>query len=546
MLLRVPVIYITSGIWVVLMVVALWARPHLPIDETRYLAVAWEMWLRNDFLVPYLNGEPYSHKPPLLFWLIHAGWGVLGVNEWWSRLVAPLFGLGCLFLLRFLCHALWPDDKKTQDLALLFLTGCIFWTIFVTLTMFDMMLVFFALLGLLGIIKSYVQRQRIGFFWLVIAIGLGVLSKGPAIFIYILPVALTTPLWARRMAGGDPGPPYKALHWYWQLFTSVAFGIVMALIWAIPAGISGGDVYQHSIFLGQAAGRMVESFDHQRPFWWYTALFPVLILPWCIWPPLWKSLKVNGGKLWRDGSQLFCLIWFATALIAFSAISGKQLHYLLPGFPALVLIVARCLSQFGDTQKPSRLLNTLPALVFLALGLILIILPTGILIKWMPIWIVDVNVYGSILILIVALWVLFFVPLTWVGSSIQLTLLPLSLVISLHIAMAPILWSRYDLRPISKKLKSLEDAGIPLAIHAKNHGQFQFLGRLTKPLTTVGQRSGQLEKFLRDHPTGHILAYYKNVPIRAKPIAIYPTREKFMVIWDAKTMIENPGIGNRQ
>ena len=167
MLLRVPVIYITSGIWVVLMVVALWARPHLPIDETRYLAVAWEMWLRNDFLVPYLNGEPYSHKPPLLFWLIHAGWGVLGVNEWWSRLVAPLFGLGCLFLLRFLCHALWPDDKKTQDLALLFLTGCIFWTIFVTLTMFDMMLVFFALLGLLVIIKSYVQRQRIGFFWLV-------------------------------------------------------------------------------------------------------------------------------------------------------------------------------------------------------------------------------------------------------------------------------------------------------------------------------------------------------------------------------------------
>ena len=39
----------------------LWLRPLLPVDETRYLSVAWEMWSRGDFLVPYLNGEPYSH-----------------------------------------------------------------------------------------------------------------------------------------------------------------------------------------------------------------------------------------------------------------------------------------------------------------------------------------------------------------------------------------------------------------------------------------------------------------------------------------------------
>ncbi len=42
-------------------------RPVLPVDETRYLAVAWEMWFRDDFIVPYLNGEPYHHKPPCFF-----------------------------------------------------------------------------------------------------------------------------------------------------------------------------------------------------------------------------------------------------------------------------------------------------------------------------------------------------------------------------------------------------------------------------------------------------------------------------------------------
>jgi 4-amino-4-deoxy-L-arabinose transferase-like glycosyltransferase len=546
MLSRIPTIYITSGIWVVLMGVALWLRPHLPVDETRYLGVAWEMWLRSDFLVPYLNGEPYSHKPPLLFWLMHAGWSVLGVNEWWPRLVAPLFGLGCLFLIRSLSQALWPGDKKTQDLSLLFLTGCLFWTLFVTITMFDMILAFFAVLGLLGIIKSYIQRQRMGFFLIAIAIGLGILSKGPAIFLYILPVAFSAPLWSRRMARVDPNACYKALRWYGLLFASIAVGIVLALVWAIPAGISGGDVYQHDIFWGQVTGRMVKSFAHQRAFWWYAVLFPLLILPWCIWPPLWKSMLVNGRSLWRDGCQLFCLIWFATAFIAFSAISGKQLHYLLPGFPAVALLFARSLSLNYSNQKPTRRQNTLPALVFVALAIILILLPMSILPIQLPIWSTDVNSYAGILILIVAFWGLFFVPSTFVGSSIQLTLLPVGLVISLQIAMAPVLWSRYDLRPISKQLKVFENAGISLAIYGKNHGQFQFLGRLTKPLTTVGQRSGQLEDFLKDHPAGRIIAYYENVPTRAKPIAVYPMRQKFMVIWDSKTMIENPGIGIRQ
>lgn len=42
-------------------------RPLAPIDETRYVAVAWEMWQSGDFLVPTKNFELYTHKPPLLF-----------------------------------------------------------------------------------------------------------------------------------------------------------------------------------------------------------------------------------------------------------------------------------------------------------------------------------------------------------------------------------------------------------------------------------------------------------------------------------------------
>lgn len=42
-------------------------RPAIPIDETRYLDVAWEMHLTGNWLVPTRNFEIYTHKPPLLF-----------------------------------------------------------------------------------------------------------------------------------------------------------------------------------------------------------------------------------------------------------------------------------------------------------------------------------------------------------------------------------------------------------------------------------------------------------------------------------------------
>ena len=71
-------------------------RPPLPIDETRYLAVAWEMHLSGNWIVPHLNGEIYAHKPPLLFWLINLVWAVTGVSETAARLVGPAFGVATI------------------------------------------------------------------------------------------------------------------------------------------------------------------------------------------------------------------------------------------------------------------------------------------------------------------------------------------------------------------------------------------------------------------------------------------------------------------
>ncbi|MBS1246119.1 MAG: putative glycosyltransferase, partial [Proteobacteria bacterium] len=75
-----------TGLGLIVVLAALVTRSAWPTDETRWLAVAWEMWVRGDLLVPRLNGAPAS-VAPLFFWLVHLGWQAFGVVEWWPRLV---------------------------------------------------------------------------------------------------------------------------------------------------------------------------------------------------------------------------------------------------------------------------------------------------------------------------------------------------------------------------------------------------------------------------------------------------------------------------
>ena len=181
--------------WLALVFTAYAVRGPLPIDETRYLSVAWEMWVRGDFLVPYLNGAPYSHKPPLLFWLFQLGWKLFGVNEWWPRLVPPVFTLVSLFLTQTLARRLWPLHPQVAVAAPWLLVGTLLWALWVPLTMFDMPLTAFVIAAVLGLLLAAQGRRVLGFGVFALACALGILSKGPVILVHLLPAALLGPYW---------------------------------------------------------------------------------------------------------------------------------------------------------------------------------------------------------------------------------------------------------------------------------------------------------------------------------------------------------------
>ena len=536
-----------AGGWLAAVWAAALLRPHLPVDETRYLAVAWEMWRDQHVLVPHLNGETYSHKPPLLFWLMELGWVVFGVNDWTPRLVAPLFGLGTLALTHVLAARLWPEDAGAARLAPLILFGSAFFAVFTTLTMFDLILAFFAVFALIGLVQAARGRFGLGFLICGLGLGLGILAKGPAILLHVLPVALAAPLWAPHLEGARLP---SAKQWYVGVAIAVLIGATIGLAWAIPAALSGGPKFAHEIFIGQSAGRMVESFAHKRPFWWFAAWFPVMFLPWTIWPELWKA-ALRHGKIGADAGIRLCLIWFAAAFVAFSLISGKQLHYLLPEFPALALIAARLLSgadrPLGEAPgKPAGPGAAWPALGLFALTVLASLLPfvpgTGRLLAKLE----GVAFAWMALPALVALGV---AVLAWRGhlSNLEKTAAALAtamaaVVVGVHLAAHPLLRDAHDLAPTAKRLKAWEDAGEPIAHIAKYHGQFHFAGRLRKPIAVIGLTGRDVEAWLAANPKGKVISYREQLPHSGEPqpLAWEPFRSGWVVVWDRDQLARFP------
>ncbi len=515
------------AVWLIILLTALLTRPLLPVDETRYASVAWEMWSRGDFLVPYLNGEPYSHKPPLYFWLIHAGWWLFGVHEWVLRCIAPLLALCILFTSAHVARQLWLDDAITARLVPWLVFGSIFFTGFASWVQIDLLLVLMTLLAMTGIIRA--ARGARGA-WLLtgVAIGLGVLSKGPVILLQVLPVALLAPLWKR-----DADARYW-WRWYAGLSASVLLGAVIALAWALPAAQAGGDSYRDAILWGQTAHRMVRSFAHAHPPWWYLPWLAVLFAPWILLPWSWSALRRSG--LASDEGLRFCLTWLVSVFILMSLASGKQVKYLLPLVPAVALLLGRVWSRMGDGVIKQR--PWLAGGVLFVSGGLLVALP---LVLDTAAWINDIQPLWGALLMGVALVLLLQRPLKPVEYPQRLTLFSVVVIVILHLGVFRTGAPAYDVQSASRVIATAQAAGREVAMAARYHGQFGFAGRLTRPIVQL-EADGALA-WAAHHPQDYLVVMTRSA-VEEYPKAVFtqPYRSGYLFILTGDTVVNDPAV----
>jgi 4-amino-4-deoxy-L-arabinose transferase-like glycosyltransferase len=492
--------------WLILVLVSLFSRSLMPIDETRYVTVAWNMFLNHDFLVPYLNGETYSHKPPLLFWLMNLGWAVFGVNDWWPRLVPSIFALGAVLMTQKIAARLWPERSQIGYVASLILLGSGMWAIFTTATMFDMLVAFFTIWGALGLLVVWQGEARKGWTYVALAIAGGLLAKGPTILLQILPLALLAPWWM----GNSANKP-NLRHWYLMFLIAALVGALILLAWAIPAGIYGGPKYQQEIFWGQTADRMVKSFAHRRPVYWYLPMLPVMLFPWLFALPVWRALGKAFAAINEQGVR-FCLAWFIPVLIAFSIISGKQPHYLLPIMPAFALLVGRGWDELNHISWLDKLLI---ALVGVGVGVLLLALPSLQHQYHLAIWLADIPVWTGAVVVLGSMFLMLSTGASKIRYFQHVALLGLLITSMIWLGVIRTAGEAYDVRPISYNLKRLQNRNIPLAHIGTYYGQFNFLGRLLKSPEVLSE--SQLNNWFKKNPQGQVIIYIDN-PTKLKAV----------------------------
>lgn len=505
----------------VLLAVPLAIRGPMPPDELRYLAVAWEMWTRGDLIVPYLNGAPYADKPPVLFWFMHAGWAVFGVNEWWPRLLPGLFACTAILMTRRLCRVLWPDDADAARLAPWLLLGTFAWVLYTQILMFDLLLVNWVLLGLLGLAGAARGDGR-GWYLVAAATAFGLLTKGPVILLHLAGPGLLAPWWVASER-------FQTRPWYGRLGLALLGGGLVALLWALAALWRGGADYGSELLLGQTAGRLVESFAHARPFWYYLWVLPLLLFPWSFWPTLWRDVKsaLPQGLKQRGGWRLM-LAASLPALAVFCLISGKQPHYLLPLIPPLTLLAAVSLSARSKEQTGADL-ALIPAVLtaaIAAVGAYLPRLPFGNdldVAAWAPGW----GIAAAVLIL----------PLGLSGARRgvvkRLALIVPLLVVSAETAFFNANAQAYDTAEAAKRVSELRQAGHPVAYAGTYNGELNFPGRLTRPLPVIDNDKKALRNWAVHHPDGYLIeapdqkpdsAFYTQ-PLRGGWLTIRPASD---------------------
>ncbi len=250
------------------------------------------------------------------------------MSEAWARGLPVLAALAILVLTARLARLLWPEARELARYAPLVLTGTIAFAFSITLVASPLWLALAVLIAMWALALHWRQRDMRSFLLLGAGLALGLLAGGMAALVYVLPMALAAPLWARG------GPRLRWRHWYADLAKALALAAAVLASWLAAAAKTAGIGYALAWFTDPLTWLRLEPWPARGPWWWPLAMLPVAFVPWSLLPLLW-------GRVWRlrhaplDPGFGFCLFWIWLALAARSWPSASpKPQWLLALLPA--------------------------------------------------------------------------------------------------------------------------------------------------------------------------------------------------------------------
>jgi 4-amino-4-deoxy-L-arabinose transferase-like glycosyltransferase len=330
-----------SWVWLTLLVLAVLlpgtaVLPLLDRDEPRFATATREMQERADWFVPTFNGDFRFDKPVLIYWLMRGGYAVARVGELGARLPSIAAALA-LVLLTAAAGRRW-FDATTGLVGAAALATCLQFFIHGRLALADMVMVACVALSQIALARLLLDpapeddaadRKSRRWWWaLWLGLALGFLAKGP-------------------IAWAVPALSLILLRWvFWRkplpwsrLRALPGGGLMLVLIaaWGVPALIiTHGDFFR--VGIGKhVVDRGLDGFNARAySVFFYLKTAPLSLFPWFVFLPLaWLGAR----RRW-SAHVAWLVCWALAPYLIFTPYATQLPHYVLPGFPALFLLIA--------------------------------------------------------------------------------------------------------------------------------------------------------------------------------------------------------------
>ena len=408
-------------------------------DEPRYAQISEEIRALEHgprgLALLHLNGQPYTQKPPLYFWLA-AGFGSFNghVDHWSARLPSALAGIAIIGLTAAFGRHLYTHARAGLVASLLLL-GVLRFSHQARRVQIDVLLTLCeigTLLAFWSLNRSAAGQSKKSTPLLLCmhgAMGLGLLAKGPVAALPYL-IILFFLVWEGRAREVRQFFPL----WGLCIALAPAMGWLTASVFLAPSNYFDQAVSQNLM------DRFLFGLHHPRPFYYYLYQLPIDFLPWT--PVALFAVTTTAWGLWQDkegssrsrSTSRFLLTWLGVFFTFFSISAEKRGLYMLPAFPALALLCEGWLARqlLRDTLPKTLFGGSLILLMSLGLASLIGVfgLPPNLLDQilgpdLMPFWIACMTVF---LVAIVALF--------WTRWKEQNAFHELSILLAIPIALS--------------------------------------------------------------------------------------------------------------
>lgn len=340
--------------------------PLMDTTEARYGEMARIMFETGNWITPMFDyNVPFWGKPPLFTWLSAAGFELMGVSEFAARIPHLIVGFVILWL-TWLVAAKSRNNRDEAWLATAVLATTAAFIVISGAVMTDTALTLGVTVSMIGFWMSWKHQSKLWGYLFFVGLAIGMLAKGPLTLV-LIGISLT--LWLiqnKRWKRITSCLPWKGGI---LLFAAISLPWYLLAEWKSPGFLNYfiiGEHIKRFIVSGWEGDLYGSAHKEIRGTIWVFGFLAAL--PWTpvLLAQVWRFFRSGEEGVQEESGYIgFLWCWLLAPLLLFTMAGNILPSYVMPGLPALALLIAGYQTQNGLPEKVYKLGLITPVLILI-------------------------------------------------------------------------------------------------------------------------------------------------------------------------------------